>query len=46
MKSVSTPPEDADDADVFHTTITKELFICKRERHNIEPEVPLMCTGL
>ena len=28
---------------MFHTTISKSLFICKRERHDIQPTVPFLC---
>ena len=30
--------------DVSHTTISKALFICKRQVTNIKPTVPLLCT--
>ena len=30
--------------DVSHTTIDKELFLCKGTRPNIQPTVPFVCT--
>ena len=35
---------DAEKSDVFHTTISKLLFICKRERPEIQPKVTSLCT--
>ena len=35
---------DAEKSDVFHTTISKELFLCERTRPNIQPVVPFLCT--
>ena len=34
----------SDKADVFHTTIDKSLFLCKRARPDIQPTVPFLCT--
>ena len=28
--------------DLFHTTIAKELFLCKRERPDIQPKFPFL----
>ena len=35
---------DADKADMFHTTIDKTLFLCKREITNIQLTLPFLCT--
>ena len=35
---------DADKSDVFHTKITKELFLCNRGIPNIQPTVPFLFT--
>ena len=35
---------DAEKAYVFHTTIAKSLFLCKRERTDIQPTISLLCT--
>ena len=34
---------DADKSDVFHTKITKELFLCNIGIPNIQPTVPFLC---
>ena len=35
---------DAQKADVFHTTISKVLFLYKREISDIQPTVSFLCT--
>ena len=37
-------PLDRHKAEIFHTTVTKALFLCKRARPDIQPTVAFLCT--
>ena len=35
---------DQEKGDVFHTTVAKGLFLCKRARPDLQPTIPFLCT--
>ena len=44
MMNPNAKKSNVDKAGVFHTTIAKSLFICNRERPDIQQTVTLLCT--